>query len=101
MATSTLPSQGPKSGQQDHTTSALSGVPPTPSAAIKIRNSYLTATFSEAQKWAKCILHFRGSPTASKGMKKSSGYITLAVSGVPDAKQRDQNHERDTSALPS
>ena len=50
VATPTLPSQGPKTGQNCYLTRALSRIP---KKGDKIRNGYTTPAFSWYQKWAE------------------------------------------------
>ena len=84
VATSPLPSRGPKRGWKCYVTSTFSGVQ---KAKRKEQN----------QKWlphpcllggpkeggnATSPLHSRGSPTPSAGSKIRSGYLTLAFSGA-------------------
>ena len=54
MATSPLPSQGPKRGRDCCVTPAFSGIP-NPKREEKIRSGYLTPAFSGAQKRAKLL----------------------------------------------
>ena len=143
MATSPLPSRGPKRGRNYHITLAFSGVP-NAKLAVKMRKGSLSPAFSGAQKKAAllynhCILRvpqrqvrrqnqkwlphpcllrgpkegrnatygaaFSGSPTprtATKSVVDTSPlpsrgpirgrncYVTRAVTGLPNAKKRDQ-----------
>ena len=83
MASSPLPSQGPKRGQNCYITPAFSGIL-NDKLGDKIRSRYLTLAFSGAQKKAEllrnpCIL---GIPNAKLGDKIRSGYLTSAFSGA-------------------
>ena len=63
MATSTLPSRGPKGGRKCYVTPALSGIP-NAKRGEKIRSGYLAPAFSEDHKRAE-LLHdpcFLGDP---------------------------------------
>ena len=51
VATSPLPSRGPKNGRIGYVTRAFSGVP---NKGDKIRIAYNTAAFSGGQKWVDC-----------------------------------------------
>ena len=55
MATSPLPSRGPKRGRNCYVTPAFSGIP-NAKRGEKIRSGYLTLAFSGAQKRAE-VLH--------------------------------------------
>ena len=145
VATSPLPSRGPKGGRKCYVTPTSSGVPnakrgeqnqkwpphpcllggpkeggnatsnlhslgsPTPSAGSKIGNGYLTLALLGAQKRAEMLRHpcilavpqrqARGakseraaSPLPSRGPKRGRKcYVTLAFSGVPNAKRGEHN----------
>ena len=100
MATSPLPSRGPKKERNCYVTPAFSGVPNAQSRE-KIRSGYLTPAFSGAQKQggiAMEALHSRGSATPSAGResevatsplrsrqpkKGQNCYVTHAFSGSP------------------
>ena len=109
----TLPSRGPTSGWNCYVTPAFSGVP---KQGDKIRSGYLTPAFSGAHKWAEllckpCILggpsknsKVATSPLPSRGPKSGGqnqkwptsglgGYITPAVSRVPNASERGTKSE--------
>ena len=84
MATSPLPSRGPKRGRKCYVTPAFSGVPNakcgeqnqkgSPTKGNKIRSGCLTPAFSTAQKRAEVLpLLSRGSPTPSAGSKIRKG----------------------------
>ena len=147
VATSPLPSWGPKRGRKCYITPALSGVPnakhgkqnqkwlphpcllegpteggnatsplhsrrsPTPSAGSKVRSGYLTLVLLRAQKRAKMVRHpckpgfpqrqawgakseVAASPLPSWGPKRGRKcYVTLAFSGVPNAKHGEQTQK--------
>ena len=147
VATSPLPSRGPKGGRKCYVIPAFSGVPdakrkeqnqkwlphpcllggpkeganatppmhsrgsPTPSAGNKIRIGYLTLAISRAQKRAEMLRRPRilGGPQRQAQGAKSEGaaaslpswgpkrgrkcYVTLAFSGVPNAKRGEQNQK--------
>ena len=63
MATSPLPSSGPKRGRDRDVTPAFSGVP-NAKQEEKIRSAYLTPAFSGAQKGAglRCNPYILGGP---------------------------------------
>ena len=118
MATSPLPSRGPKRGRKCYVTPTSSGVP----NAKRGRQN---------QKWpphpcllggpkeggnASSNLHSLGSPTPSAGSKIGNGYLTLAllgaqkraemlrhpcILGVPQRQARGAKSERAASPLPS
>ena len=148
VATSPLPSWGPKRGRKCYVQPAFSGVPnakrgeqnrkrlphpcplrgpkeggnatpplpsqsfPTPSTGSKIRKGCLTLAFSGAQRRAEMLRHpcilggpqrqARGAkseraapPLPSRGPKTEwKCYVTLAFSGVPNAKRGEQNRKR-------
>ena len=84
---------------------------PTQSAGSKIRSGCLTPTFSEPQKRAEMLRHpcilggsqrqapganseLASSPLLSRGAKRGRRcYVTPALSGVPNAKRREQNQK--------
>ena len=70
MATSPLPSRGPKRGRNCYVTPAFSGVP-NAKRGDKIRTGYLTPAFSGPRRGWNC-------------------YVTPAFSGVPNAKCTDK-----------
>ena len=81
VATTPLPSRGPKRGWNCYATGAFSGVL---KKGDKIRSGYLTPAFSGAQKRAEllrnpCILWV---PNVKRGDKIRSGYLTPAFSGA-------------------
>ena len=81
LATSRLPSRGPKRGRRYNVTPTFSGVPN--HNGNKITIDYLTLTFSRAQKRLNCyiIAAFSGVPNAKRAEKFRSGYLTRAFSG--------------------
>ena len=110
VAASPLPSWGPKRGRKWYVTPAFSGIP-TPSAGSKVESGYLTPAFLGAQKRAEMLRHpcilgvpqrqvwgakseVATSPLPSWGPKRGrKWYVTLAFSGVPNAKSREQNQK--------
>ena len=107
VAASTLPSRGPKRGQDCSVTPAFSGIPNakrgegkkselSPTKGNKIRSGCLTPAFSGAQKRARLLRHpcILGDPQRqargaknqkwcpTKGNKIRSGCLTLAFSVV-------------------
>ena len=81
LATSSLPSRGPKSGRNCYITCVCSRVP---KQGDKIRTCYITLAFSGAQDWAEllCDPYVLGGPQ-TKGQIKP-GYITPTYSGAQD-----------------
>ena len=84
MATSPLPSWGPKRGRNCYVTPAFLGLP-NAKLGEKIRSGYPTLAFSGAQKRAE-LLHnpyMLGGPSSAKGREKiRSGYLTTTFSGA-------------------
>ena len=84
---------------------------PTPSARSKVNSDCLTSTFSGAQKREEMLRHpciLRGPQHQARGAKSEVAassllsrrpkrgrkcYVTLAFSGVPNAKRREQNQK--------
>ena len=116
VATSPLPSRGPRRGRKCYVIPAFSGVPDA-KRREKFRSGYLTPAFSAGQRGRKCYVTpaFSWVPNAKRGKKikraasplPSRGprrgrkcYITPAFSGIPNAKRR-RNSEVATSPLPS
>ena len=130
VAASTLPSRGPKRGQDCSVTPAFSGIPNAKRGEGK-KSGVVPNKGEQNQKWlphpcllggpkeggnARSPLHSRGSPTLSAGSKKSKMvpnkgeqnqkwlphpcllggpkegkcYVTLAFSGIPNAKRGEQ-----------
>ena len=103
VATSLLPSRGPKRGRNCYVTLAFSEVPNT-KRGEKLRTGCLTPAVSGAQKRAEvlrnpCILgdpqrqargeNQKGLP--SRGPKRGwNCYVTHAFSGIPNAKRREK-----------
>ena len=81
VATSPLPSRGPKRGRKCYVTPAFLGIP-NAKRGEKIRIGCLTPDFSRAQKTAEMLRHpcILGGPQ-TKGEKIRSGYLTPAFSG--------------------
>ena len=79
MATSPLPSRGPKKGRDCGVGPAFSGVPNTKHGE-KIRSGYLTPAFLGPKKGRDCYVTpaFSGIPNTKHGEKIRSGYLTPA-----------------------
>ena len=75
LATSTLPSRGPRRGRKSYVTPTFSGIP-NAKRGEKIRTGYLTPAFSGAQKRAEMLR------PQTKGDKIRIGYLTPAFSGA-------------------
>ena len=104
LATSPLPSRGPKRGRNCYATLAFSGVP-NPRRGDEIRRGSLTPAFSGARKRVEATRppHSRGSatkgtksevatsPLPSRGPKRGwNGYATPTFLGGPNAKRGDK-----------
>ena len=86
VATSPVPSRGPKRGHKCYVTPTFSVVPNT-KRGEKIRIPYLTLGFPEEGASATQPLHSQGFPvqipqSQTKGDKIRSGYLTPAFSGA-------------------
>ena len=83
MATSPLPSQGPKKGWNCYVTSAFSGVPNAKRGEI-IRIGDLSRALSRAQKRENCYVTttLLGVPNAMRGKKIRSGYLNPVFLGA-------------------
>ena len=104
LATSPLPSRGPKRGRNCYVTPAFTGIP-NAKRGKKIRSGYLTFAFSGAQKRAELLRNpyilgdpqrqARGqkselatSPVHSRGPKRGRNcYVTPAFTGIPNAQR--------------
>ena len=83
LATSPLPSQGPRGGRKCYVTPAFSGVP-NAKRREKFRSGYLTPAFWGPTKGRKCYITpaFSGVPNAKHGEEINTRYLTHAFSGA-------------------
>ena len=82
VATSPLPSRGPKRGQKCYVTPAFSGIPNKEEQNLKGLPHPCVLWGPREGRNTMAPLHSRGFPTASAGSKIRSGYLTPAFSGA-------------------
>ena len=97
MATSPLPSQGPKRGRNCYVTPAFSGIP-NAKRREKIRSGYLTPAFSGAQKKAEMLRDrgILGDPQRQARGKKQKWAELLrnpCIFGGPQRQARGENQK--------
>ena len=82
MATSPLPSRGPKRGRKCYGTPAFSGIPGKGGQNLRWLAHPCLLGGPKEGTYATPPLHSRGSPRPSAGCKIRSGYLTPAFSGA-------------------